>query len=330
MRRIKRRVPADVARREARHRRQSWTRWLYLAVVLGVFVWIADLFVGSYIFFRSDGMVLAEHMTVAIEYPARVDEVLVREGDFVEAGSTVAVIRSQQVTESVARLTSEFATHRTRLAELRIRRRVIEAMTSIASKRARVARETRQEFERLHEKGLLPLNKRAEAIDLEYRSLSDLESLTAEKGAIDAELAELTQVLKQAEGALADLRAIYLDGRLTARKDSIVGRLHVSEGAVIRPGEPLMDLYAGARYVLAYVPTGALYSLAPGDRVTIRYGLHELGGTIERVEPVAAALPREFQKAFRPAERAQLARITLDPDAEPPPLFSKVRVSSRY
>ena len=43
---------------------------------------------------------------------------------------------------------------------------------------------------------------------------------------------------------------------------------------------------------------------------------------------MAAALPREFQKAFRPLERAQLARIALDPDAEPPPLFSKVRVNS--
>ena len=60
------------------------------------------------------------------------------------------------------------------------------------------------------------------------------------------------------QDALAELDAIYQDDQMTARKDAIVGQLHVASGAVIQPGEAIMDLYSGPRYVLAYVPTGTL------------------------------------------------------------------------
>ena len=135
MRRLRKRIPVDVARRDERHRRQTWTRWVYLAVVFGVFVWLGDLFFGSLIYFRSDGMVLATRATIATEFPARIREINVREGHTVDAGATVVAVTSQQVAESIARLTSEFATQRSRLSELRVRRQVVASIISLAQLR---------------------------------------------------------------------------------------------------------------------------------------------------------------------------------------------------
>lgn len=330
MRRLKKRSPPDVARREARHRKQAWTRWIYIGVVLGIFLWLGDLFFGSLIYFRSDGMVLAERATIATEFPARVREINVREGHTVAAGAVVAAVTSQQVAETIARLSADYASQLSRVSELRVRRRVIEAVLTVAANRAKAARRAREKMDELNERGLLSAKTHAAALDNEFRSLRDHESLSAEREAIAGELAGLTTALAEVETALSELRALYDGGRLTAPTGGIVGQLHVAQGAVIQPGEPLMDLYSGPRYVLAYVPTGTLFSISPGDRVSIRFGLSELDGTVERLEPVAAALPREFQKAFRPLERAQLARIAIDPGEEPPPLFSKVRVVSLF
>ncbi|MFZ0126886.1 MAG: hypothetical protein WAL48_22185, partial [Xanthobacteraceae bacterium] len=51
-------------------------------------------------------------------------------------------------------------------------------------------------------------------------------------------------------------------------------------------------------------------------------------GTIERVEPFAAALPREFQRSFTPVERQQVIRVEFAPDIYLPPLFTKVQLRS--
>ncbi|MHA1568513.1 MAG: HlyD family secretion protein [Alphaproteobacteria bacterium] len=330
MRRLKHRRQADILQRESRRRQRVWTRWIYIAAVAGFALWLGDMFFGSLIYFKSDGMVLATRATIATEFPARIREISVREGYTVDAGATVVAVSSQQVAESIARLTAEFAAQRALLSKLSVRRQVIASVIALAADRAEVARETREKLEKLHRRGLLPITKRNSAIDSEYRSLRDLKSLTAERGAIEGELAELEKAVAEVDTALKNLRALYDDGQLRAPVGGVVGQLHVAQGAVIQAGEPIMDLYSGPRYVLAYVPMGTLYSIAPGDRVSVHFGLRELDGTIERIEPIAAALPREFQKAFRPIERAQLARIALDPSAEPPPLFSKVRVNSMF
>jgi hypothetical protein len=51
-------------------------------------------------------------------------------------------------------------------------------------------------------------------------------------------------------------------------------------------------------------------------------------GTIARVEPFAAALPREFQRSFIPVERQQVIRVEFAPNIDPPPLFTKVELRS--
>jgi hypothetical protein len=56
--------------------------------------------------------------------------------------------------------------------------------------------------------------------------------------------------------------------------------------------------------------------------------MQTIRGTIARVEPFAAALPREFQRSFIPVERQQVIRVEFAPGAEIPPLFTKVQLRS--
>jgi multidrug resistance efflux pump len=110
--------------------------------------------------------------------------------------------------------------------------------------------------------------------------------------------------------------------------DGIVTHRSVDKGAVVRAGEPLLELVGEQRFILAYLPTGGLYHVAVGDRVKIKSGLHSAEGIITKVEAFAAALPREFQRAFAPVERQQVLRVEFAPGETPPPLYTKVELRS--
>jgi hypothetical protein len=51
---------------------------------------------------------------------------------------------------------------------------------------------------------------------------------------------------------------------------------------------------------------------------------------VTRVEPIAAALPREFQRAFTPVDRQQVIRIEFAGGEAPLPLFTKVKLRSKF
>ena len=98
----------------------------------------------------------------------------------------------------------------------------------------------------------------------------------------------------EAQTALNDLRRLYAIGKLTVPIDGIVSRVIADQGAVVRAGDPLIEVYGDKHFVLAYIPTGALYSVQPGEHVLIDTGWRTSEGVIVRVEPFAAALPGSF------------------------------------
>jgi multidrug resistance efflux pump len=127
-----------------------------------------------------------------------------------------------------------------------------------------------------------------------------VQTLKSEKRVIEGELGKLASALGEAQSAVADLRKSYNDGRLAAPIKGVVTRLAFDKGSVVRAGEPIVEMNGNHRYVLAYVPTGSMYQVKEGDQVTINTGLQSASGVVARVEPFAAALRREFQRAFTP------------------------------
>jgi multidrug resistance efflux pump len=305
-------------------------RWLYLGSIAALVTWLGNLFLGDLLYFRSEGLVLGEPAVVAAEFPVTVRSISVREGEQVVAGSIAAVVTSQSVVENIARLTADLASRESRISELRVRLQTIDAIADIAELRQSVATNARAEFEKLIKDGYLPLDKRTAAVESEFRSRQDLESLRAEKQVIGAELETLGGAFAQASAALEDLRRLYDDGQMRVPIDGVVSRVATDQGAVVRAGDPMVEVYGSQRFVLAYLPTGALYDVNSGDRVQIVAGLRTTEGRVTRVQPFAAALPREFQRAFSPVDRRQVIRVEFLPDEVPPPLFAKVQLRSTH
>jgi multidrug resistance efflux pump len=317
MRSLKQRRVSFTRPAEPRTRRLMVIRWVYLGSIVFLAVWLANFFFGDMLYLRSEGLVVGQPSVVAAEFPVTVRDLLVREGEHVKAGQVAAVVTSQEVLETIARLSADIAARQVRLGELRIRDQTTDAMLALAENRDNVATGTRKEFERLVQQGYQSLDKRTAALESEYRSRQDLETLKAEKRSVDEELRILSAVLGEAESALRDLRGNYDEGRLRVSIDGIVSRLSVDKGAVVRAGEPLIEIYGLPHY-----------TVAAGDPVEISTGLQTMRGTIVRVEPFAAALPREFQRSFIPVERQQVIRVEFASRVEVPPLFTKVQIRS--
>ena len=326
MHRLKPRPNLYALPNQVRSHRQTVIRWTYIACVVGLAAWLGDLFLGSFFYLRSEGMVLAEPAVIAAEFPVTVRKLLVREGERVEAGRVAAIVSSQSVSETIARLAADLAGRQARLSELRIRSEKVDAVVSIAGVRQGAAVDARKQFETLVKSGLLAIDRRTAALESEFRSRQDFEALKAEKRAAEAEIATLSAAMAEAETAMKDLRRLYDEGRLRVPIDGIVTRLAAEIGSVVRAGEALADVYGNQRFVLAYLPTGGIYNVAAGDRVVIKSGLRTVEGVVARVEPFAATLPREFQRAFAPADRQQVIRVEFAPGEPSPPLFAKVKL----
>jgi len=328
MRRLKFRRIADSLPNEPRRRRQAVIRWIYIAGVVGLAAVLADIFAGSLFYLRSEGLVVGDAAVIAAEFPVTIRDIRVHQGDRVHAGDIAATVSSQSVTEAIARLTGELASREVRLSELRIRGETVDAIVGFAATRHLIAANARKELETLMERGLLSIEKRTAAVETEYRSEQDLSSLKAERRVIEGEMGSLAGVLGEARIAIGELRRLYDQGQMRVPIDGIVGRVAAEQGAVVRAGEPLFEIYGEQRYVLGYLPTGGLHEIKLGDRVTIETGLQTTEGIVARVEPIAAALPREFQGAFTPVERQQVIRIEFAEGETPLPLFTKVKLRS--
>lgn len=331
MRRLRLRPRPDTLNNDIRRSTVVWTRAVYFGILLMLGLWFGDFLFGSYLYLKSEGMVVAPSATISTEYPATVRDIDVREGDRVTAGQRIAGLSSQQVAESVARLTSELARLRAQEAQLRIQGERNASLLSLASQRSALASETRERYETLQRRGILPMDKRMAALDSEYRSQLDSGALQAETQAIEQQLTRLAPAIDKADAALVNLDRLYGSGDVAAPIDGIVGRRNVEAGAVITPGDVLLEIYGSPTYVLAYMPTGTLYRVKPGDRVVVEWGVRSVSARITAIEPVAMALPKEFQTAFKPVARNQLLRIEFDDAAARdalPPLFAKVDIHS--
>src|SRR5215831_12847089 len=132
MRRLKLRPKLHALANEPRSNRNAVIRRVYFACLFVLAAWLGDLFFGSLLYLRSEGLVLGEPAVVAAEFPVTVRDLLVREGEHVNAGNVAAVVTSQTVAESIARLTADLATRETHLSELRIRGEKVEALIKLA------------------------------------------------------------------------------------------------------------------------------------------------------------------------------------------------------
>lgn len=329
MKRLRAKPRYDTMKNELRARRRAFGQWIYLALVAGLFIWLINLFFGQYLFFRAEGLVTQDRQVIAVSYIALVDGLAVDEGVRVKAGEEVARIRSTQILENVATLSTRISEVRARRADLMARAAFLNAMTPIADRRARDMTELRQRYEDGIRRGLATNNQKREFVEGEYDSALEKARIASEKSTIDGEIAGLDEVLERAETALDKILSVYADGVVTSPSDGVISELHVAQGSVLRAGDPLMEIVVGEPYILAYLTPGSLHKVETGDEVIVIFGVTELKGKITQIYPVSPKLPDEFQKTFRPKDRSQIFRIDLAGGSRIPPTFTKVSIRSR-
>lgn len=326
--RLRRRPRYDTLQNEIRRRGRSWGRWIYLGLLCGLLLWIADLFIGNLLYFQAEGLVMRDRVVLATQYPAEVKKLNIEEGSRVTKGQFLAQVRSQKVEETFAQLYSDMAQAIGRATDLEVRDKVYKAIYPMAQHRYEEAHAARVATDSLPGQNLISNMRRAELLKGEIDSAQERTRIEAEQSTIEKNVPDLKAAVAASKDAVKRLREIYADGVLKAPDDAVVGYLHVAEGSVVRPGDPLMELFTNKPYILAYVPEGALYELEPGDPVKISVGFNTYYGRVARLYPLASRLPKEFQNTFQPAARAQVVRIEFDTNQNFPALFSKTKLSA--
>jgi multidrug resistance efflux pump len=311
--------------------RRTAIKWTYLLVLLAFLAWLGNSFAGSYVYPRGEGMVIGDPAVIAAEFNATIREVSVKEGQVVSKGEVVVHITSQNMAESRARLTAESVQRSAKLAEMQIRSEVINATLASAETREETASQGQDRLDTLYHKGYLPVTARTVAAEQAYRGKQDAETLRAEQRALSAQLQQLLSASGEADLALSDSLALFDNGQMRAPIKGSVSVVLVNIGAVVRAGDPMLEIVGEHRFVIAWFPVGRLfasfgYDLAVGRRVNVDPGNGSMPGTISKISTIAGALPREFQKSFAPTERQQFIWIELDKNVTPPPYFTKVKI----
>lgn len=122
LRRLDPNVPDPVeSRRTSSGRIVRFVYALGVTLVLGFFVF---RFAAPLIFLSGPGIVSAPREIVSAPYIVQVQRVDVTPGATVQAGTPIALVRSPQVSETLANLTRALAEVTTREAELRVKARL--------------------------------------------------------------------------------------------------------------------------------------------------------------------------------------------------------------
>lgn len=315
--------------RENQKSRRNYGRYFYLASVIAVFACLGNVFFGHLLWLRAEGLILADRVNVASPYPVQVTKVMVRPGQQVRRGDVLAMVSSPQIMEAMATLTSKAAETTARQAELAVKLEVADAVLKTADERLKEAEAQLRKVNT--SRASLGFVSDAFAANVQkdrYFAMQEKASREAERRGAIQQLSQLDVSLEEARAALHQLRLSYNNGVIEAPSDGTIGPKTSVQGDVLRPGDNLMELYVGNKHALVYLETGTLYEVNIGDKVRVADGFKQTTGTVAEIQPLTVPLPAEFQRAFRPPSRGQVAKIELEAEAIFP-MASKVSVAGR-
>ena len=234
------------------------------------------------------------------------------------------------MSRSLADLAAEQARVTGRVAQLEGRREVVKALLPMAKVAAKDTNAYMNTLQKANANGLALARSMQQMSTAQVQAMDKLLSLEAEKTSLETEITANQGALLQVSSAYADLQRTYGSGVLTAPASGYVGSHVGMVGEVLSAGTtPVANIYAGASYILAYIPENYLFDVEEGQKVSIKGRGRTATGYIERVLPVTDALPPEFQLPNRVRGRGQLVRVELSQPKDFA-LDEKVRLTSCY
>ena len=308
-------------------KRRGFVKWSYLSILVSMLIWTVRTVTGGIVFTEADGMVVGEPGSISPEYTVTVLEIPVHNGDKVKKGDIVARVSSSRVGTTTATLSMQSSQLVTRMAEITAKSQIIDQLINSADTRDKIVKVSNDSLQQIKTHGYLPLLTANALADQVYKGQFELATLKAEKETINQQVAQIVAASRFTDQAITDIQVLFDAGRMKAPMDGYIAGIDAAIGSVIREGDLVAEMVGEERYVLAYYPLDRLFNMHIGDAVTIVVSLgNRIHGSITRIEPIAARLPKEFQRTLSPVERQQLVRIDFDKNVEPPPYFTKVVV----
>lgn len=225
--------------------------------LLGLVVFTVVLFlIGSYVYKPEEVIIQGEadvrEIRISGKIPGRISSFLVKEGDLVKAGDTLAFLDSPELTakkeQAVAAKNAAMAQERKALRGARSE--VITGAYELWQKAeagSEIAKKSFDRVQRLYEKGVLPAQKRDEA-EAQYKA--GLATARAAKSQYDmavngaeAEDREAAVALvDRARGAVQEVEAYLGETVLVAPADGEVSEIFAERGELVGAGAPVMNL----------------------------------------------------------------------------------------
>jgi multidrug resistance efflux pump len=302
---------ASVPRGRFDVRRISWPRIVGLIAVAGIFAGAVNYVSENMLVLNADGLVLRDRIAAAAPYEARIKQIVVRSGDYVHEGTTIATLESASMSRSLADLSAQKARLTSSIAHLESRRLATEALLPIAKKNAARLHGFLDELERSRDRSMTSFSYVQQITADAYAAEERLASLQAEQRSADEELRQNRAAFAEMDAAYENVKSLYADGVLVAGASGYVGAVMAEPGEVVVPGGKVLEIYTGRPFVLAYLPDSSVTSIGEGDRVRVRSARRMTHATVQKILPMVEALPPEFQKPVHARESGQLLRISL-------------------
>lgn len=198
------------------------------------------------------GQVDARTIEVAPKIPGRIEEVLVKEGDTVEAGAVMVRIGIPEISAKLDQVTAQQAAAqaKARLVEEGARKEKIreaQSMYQSALASLELARKTYERVSALYKEGLVSAQKHDEAkaaldtasgITRAARSVYEM----AQTGSREDEKKAAEAVARQAASGVAEVRSLAQESEVRAPRGGEVTRVVLHAGEVTPAGFPLVTL----------------------------------------------------------------------------------------
>lgn len=225
------------------------------------------------------GQVDARTIEVAPKIPGRIEEVLVKEGDMVEAGAVLARIGIPEISAKLNQVKAQqdAADAKARLVEEGAREEKIREARSMyesASGQLKLARKTFERVDSLYKEGLVSSQKHDEA----RAALETAAGMTraaqsvyemAKTGARADEKKAAQALAQQAASGVAEVKSLAEESCLRAPRKGEVTRVVLHAGEVTPAGFPLVTLLDHSdKWVVFNIRENELTQIRNGTRLT--------------------------------------------------------------
>lgn len=277
------------------------------------------------------GQVEATEIRISGKLLGRIDSLLVREGDAVNAGDTLVVINSPIVeaqyrkTEALHRATQE----ENRKVDRGTRRELVASAYQVwqaAKSQATLTEKTYERIQLLYTDSVVPRQRydEAEAAMLTARATerSTYEQYRLAQEGLQREDREASRNLVEAAASSVDeVGALLVDARLTAPADGHIAGIYPKRGELVAPGAPIMTLVTlDDAYVVFNIREDLMPHIRMGKQFTVSvpalartdvpmtvYYISPLGSfaTWKSTKEVGTYDMRTFEIRLRPEHRVE-------------------------